>query len=103
MFISGDAPLKQCIDRLQKGEIDTFIEDASVYANYCGTKGCGFLDKIIMPAGGCGERDLLYIAFSPANPKSKQYAAALSAELVELRKSGALQKILAKYYVKDWE
>jgi polar amino acid transport system substrate-binding protein len=103
LVATGDAPLQVLIEHLMKGDIDTFIEDPSVFANYCGTKKLFNVLDIIKDAGACGPKEKIYIAFSPANPKSKDYAAALSAGLGEMRKSGELKKLLAKYYLKDWE
>lgn len=100
---TGDTPLQECIDRLMKGEIDTFIEDPSVYGNYCGSKGLVKVLGAVQTAGQTGQAEKIYIAFSPANPKSKEYAALLSAGIEKMRKTGELKKILARYYVKDWE
>lgn len=45
----------------------------------------------------------IYIAFSPHNQKSASYAKILSDGWKEIRKSGELKKILAKYNVEDWK
>lgn len=45
----------------------------------------------------------LTIALSPANPKSPRDAKILSDGIIELRKSGRLQKILQNYGLSDWE
>jgi polar amino acid transport system substrate-binding protein len=42
------------------------------------------------------------MAFSPKNPKSKEYAKLLSAGIEQMRLSGELSKILAKYQLTDW-
>jgi len=44
----------------------------------------------------------LFIAFSPKNPKSQEYAKLLSEGTAALRASGELRKILAKYGLSDW-
>lgn len=54
-------------------------------------------------AGVSSDIDDLYIAFSPKKPSSNQYAEILSKGIVEMRKSGELQKILDKYSLKDWK
>jgi polar amino acid transport system substrate-binding protein len=100
---SGDDPLQMNIDRLMKGQIDAFIEDPSVYGSYCGTKKLLNVLGAVQAAGTTGPPDKIYIAFSPANPKAKTYAALLSSGVDQMRKTGELKKILAKYYVKDWE
>ncbi len=45
----------------------------------------------------------VYIAFSPQDPKSKEYAEILSKAMSDLRSSGDLQKILKKYGLADWK
>jgi polar amino acid transport system substrate-binding protein len=100
---SGDTPLQVNIDKLMKGEIDVFIEDPSVYGNFCGSNGLLKVLGATQAAGTDGPPEKIYIAFSPANPKSKEYAFALSAGIDKMRKTGELKKILNKYYIKDWE
>lgn len=100
---SGDVPIQENINKLMKGEIDAFIEDPSVYGNYCGSKNLMHVLGAVQTAGAYGPAEKIYMAFSPANPKSKEYAALLSTGLDQMRKSGDLKKILGKYYVKDWE
>ncbi len=104
LFIAGgDTPVRELIDKLMKGGIDAFIEDPGVYGNYCGTRGLMNVLGAIQTAGESGTAEKIYIAFSPANSRSKTYAATLSKGLDRMRMSGELKKILEKYYVKDWE
>jgi len=100
---SGDIPIQENIDKLMKGSIDVFIEDPSVFGNYCGSKGLQKVLGATQPAGTDGPAEKIYMAFSPATPKSKEYAAILSAGIDRMRKTGELKAILAKYYIKDWE
>ena len=44
----------------------------------------------------------LYIAFSHRNPKSKQYAKLITDGIEQMRLSGELSEILAKYGLTDW-
>jgi len=44
----------------------------------------------------------LYIAFTPALSTSKEYVKILEDGLIQLRESGRLKKILAKYGLEDW-
>jgi len=44
----------------------------------------------------------LYIAFSPKNPKSKEYAKLITDGIEQMRLSGELSQILAKYKLTDW-
>ncbi len=45
----------------------------------------------------------LFISFAPGHPKSKEYAKILDLGMVEMRKSGRLKAILAKYGLQDWK
>jgi polar amino acid transport system substrate-binding protein len=99
----GTTPIQENIDKLMKGEINAFIEDPSVYGNYCGTKNLIDVVGAVQTAGSEGPAEKNYIAFSPANPKSKEYASILSKGLEKMRATGELKQILGKYYMKDWE
>ncbi|HVN70601.1 MAG TPA: transporter substrate-binding domain-containing protein [Desulfomonilia bacterium] len=99
----GTTPIQENIDKLMKGEINAFIEDPSVYGNYCGSRNLIEVLGAVQTAGSDGLEEKNYIAFSPANPKSKEYASILSKGLDQMRASGELKKILSKYYMKDWE
>lgn len=98
----GMAPLDSLVEKLLNGEVDVIIEDLLVLSNYfLNNKKHGF--GAVKKAGQQGEMEAVYIAFSPANPKSSEYAEILSKGLPELRKSGELVDILKKYNIKDWE
>lgn len=99
-FVGGDSPLESNIKKLKAGRIDVVIEGKPVFEYTA--KEMGMVD-LFKTVGGDNDPDPIYIAFSPKNPKSKEYAAILSAGIVELRKSGELSKILAKYGQKDWK
>lgn len=53
--------------------------------------------------GAVADPDPLYIACTPADPRGARYAAMFSEGTRELRASGELDRILAKYGVKDWK
>lgn len=55
-----------------------------------------------MDAGSVGPTEN-FIAFSPVNPKSREYAAILDRGMAEMRASGRLRQILQRYGVKDWK
>jgi len=60
-------------------------------------------NKEIMPFKKVAVIDFsdIYIAFSPKNPNSKKYAKILSDGMLEIKRSGELQKILDKYSIKS--
>ena len=69
-------------------------------------------DHLLMKSGlnqdirkaGCSPNTIdFYVGFSPKNPASAARAETLSKAMLELRSSGQLEQILARYGVKDWK
>jgi polar amino acid transport system substrate-binding protein len=98
--VFGDNALEKNIKKLLLGRIDATIED-QIVISFVSSR-MGVADQI-KEAGTCPPANKVGIAFSPENPLSTEYARALSEGIVQLRKSGELQKILDKYGVKDWK
>lgn len=101
--VGGDDAITKSIKKLQKGRLDTYLEDANVFNYSAKTLGI----KHLFINGGyetfsTKEENYIYVVFSPNNPKSKEYAEILSNGWQKLRKSGKLGKILSKYGVDDW-
>lgn len=100
--IAGDSALSQNFMKLEKGRIDTYIEDMNVAMQYIADNSKWGKFK---PAGsdiGPASQHFVYISFSPVNKDSAEYASILSVGIKELRKSGKLKEILDKYNVTDW-
>ncbi len=99
--ISGDGALDTNIKKVVAGRVGAII-DAEYVINYtlAQNKMIGKIEKAgaVPPT----KNDNLFVAFSPKNPKAKEYAEMLSKGTDELRKSGQLQKILNFYNVTDW-
>ncbi len=96
----GETPLELNIKKLIKARVDTVLESEYVF-NYKISQ-MGHKDKIRF-AGVAAPPDKAFIAFSPVNEKSKEYARILSDGMTKIRKSGELKKILAKYGLDDWK
>lgn len=94
----GKDPLEVNLKRLDNGSVDTVVENPFVF-NYR-THENKTSDKY--EEAGCTEDNDLYIGFSPKNPRSKEFAKILNDGIEELRKDGTLDKIIAKYSLKDW-
>ncbi len=90
--------LPRTLKLLRQKRITAFIENKYVF--YYTLKHNEIKD--IKEVGTRGS-DKLYIAFSPKNPRSKEYALILSEGMSEIRTSGELKKILDKYGLKDWK
>lgn len=99
---SGDRPLEQLIHATHLKQLDGFIENP-VVLQYTSAAAKLTLNKLKIVGWVENHDPALYISFSPNNPKSAEYAQILSEGVEELRRSGELQRILARYNLKDWE
>ncbi len=98
-IVFGADAFKSNSKKLMIGRLTAFVEDKMVAFSYL--KKMGMTDKVTI--AGELSKDNVYIAFSPKRKTSKKYAKILSDGMVRLRKSGKLNKILAKYGLKDWK
>ncbi|MBN1252240.1 MAG: transporter substrate-binding domain-containing protein [Bacteroidales bacterium] len=98
-IVTGDDALRRNIKKLELSRIDATIEDKNVM-NYTIKKYSINID--IIPAGNV-EKEKVYIAFSPSNKKSAEYANILDKGIIKFRKLGKLKTILDKYGLKDWK
>ena len=103
-IVSGTDGLEINIRKLERGRINVTLEDQNVFAMKASELGKLELFENIGPGGEQSvEENFVYLAFSPANPKSKEYAQILSEGIKAIRASGDLQRILARYGLKDWK
>ncbi len=108
-IISGDDASEQNIKKLDKGRIDVYLESEYVFL-YLAKK---LKQKNVITSEfkqvGCanlsGEKERIFIAFSPvkSQSKAKEYSKILAEGWVKLRESGKLAQILTKYNLKDWK
>lgn len=98
-MVGGDNALEMNLKKLAAGRIDVTVDAKPVLA-YKLMK-LNLADKVEF-AGSTDAADI-YIAFSPANPKSKEYAAILEKGIADMRASGRLKQILDRYGVSDWK
>ncbi len=101
--ISGEDPLLRMIQMTETKRVNGFIEDISVLAYKLQSLNKKADLFKISSQNLVANDPQLFIAFSPTNPKSKEYAKILDEGMIQLRKSGKLALILKKYSVKDWE
>lgn len=95
----GDNAKMQNIELLLAGTVDLVLEDQNVMEYSLTAAGLtGLLDL-----HRTGKTTPLHIAFSPANPRSADYARMLDQGVAELRASGRLAEILKRYGLTDWE
>lgn len=97
--IGGDNALEQNLKKLVAGRIDATVDAKAVVSYKILQMGLG--DKVEL--AGSVDPSQNYIAFSPAHPKAKEYAAILDKGIAEMRASGRLKQILDRYGVSDWK
>ncbi len=96
---SGDSALVTNLNKLVAKRVDLVLEDQNVLQNTINEQ--KMEDKASVVVGTLPVTQV-YLAFSPANPKSKEYAELFDKGLAEMRSNGKLAAILAKYNLKDW-
>lgn len=96
-IVSGDDALQKNVNKLIAGRIKAVLEDRAVMKHYLAANSLN--DKITL-AGSLGAENV-YIAFSPKNPKSAEYAKTLSEGITALRESGELKSILSRYGINE--
>lgn len=104
-FAHGEDALQTNLRKLLHGRISLVRSDTLAFRYTAQQMG---LADSFRDAGGepVDEPDsLLYIAFAPADvcPQCTAYAQTLSQGMTELRKSGELEQILARYGLRDWQ
>ena len=99
-FVAGAKPMEMNIDKLLAGRIDAVVDNEAVIRYTA--KRLGVLDRLEL-AGHDSELAFCYVAFSPANPRSSEYARILSDGITKMRKNGRLKQILDVYGLKDWK
>lgn len=103
LFVAtGDDALGVLVDKLMSGEIQAIIEDPAVLSDYLVENVMLDILGQLKEAGNEGKPSPVYIAFSPKNPKSKEYAKILSDGIQAMIGSGEMAKILLKYEIKKW-
>lgn len=92
-------PLEQNLRKLVAGRIGATMESRAVLDFKL--REMGLLDRVDF--AGSTESGAIYIAFSPKNPKAREYARLLDEGIREMRASGRLKQILGRYGVNDWK
>ena len=101
-YAHGDDPLTKNIKMLLAGRFAVLIEDPNVL--FAKAKKMGVSDQIIKTRGKQATEGIeVYIAFSPKNSKSKEYAQILDKGINQLKASEQLEAILSKYGLTYWK
>lgn len=98
-FTFGDDALEQNLRKLVDDRVDFVIDDGNVLRRTI--HDLGFAANLLVIE--TDEPEEVHIAFSPEDPNAEAYAAILRAGVEQLRRSGKLDDILARYGLRDWE
>ena len=96
--IAGDDPLERLIRMTKAKRLDAFVENPQVLKLKLEELKLP-LDLFKISSSNLCDDSELFIAFSPKNPKSKEYAEIIDREFIKMKKDGRLKKILNKYNV----
>lgn len=98
--IAGKDYLQRNFLKLEKGRIDTTIDDLNVVQYFL--KHSKQEDKFKI-AGIVENGYGIYLAFSPKYPNARKMVAMIDKGVSQLRATGKLKKILEKYGMTDWK
>lgn len=96
--LAGDDTLEKNLKLVEMDRTGAFIDDVNVVSYHMKENNISSIKQ-----AGCLEVTPSFIAFSPANVKSKEYAKMLSDGVATLRQSGKLKVILDRYGLADWK
>lgn len=100
--VAGQMPLKRMIQMVESKRLDGFVENPYVFFEYL--KHLKKSPDIFRQASvDITDQPDLFLAFSPANIKSRVYAKMMDEGMVELRRTGRLNIILDRYGLSDWK
>lgn len=96
-FVSGNGALTKNLAKLLTGRVDVVLDDENVLRNTIAD--LGLEDKVVLRQETSATP--VFIAFSPADSRSKALARTLDLGIARLRASRRLADILAAYHVLD--
>ncbi|MBF0443061.1 MAG: transporter substrate-binding domain-containing protein [Oligoflexales bacterium] len=114
-IIVGEEPEKDYMPKLLKGRIDAVLENENVFKMKAASMN---VQDRVKAAGFDREIENIYVAFSPQNPKSKEYAEIFTKGIRELAKNSKdgksgqkdkaggrneIAKIMKKYKISYWK
>lgn len=95
---SGQQALGQNLAKLLEGRVDVVLENSWVMQEYLARR--GYIGTV--RHAGCQQPDIpIYLAFSPALPRSRDYVQLLDQGLRRYRADGRMQTLLERYGVRE--
>lgn len=101
VYLSDDNnPLRDLMAKLLTNEIDLIVETPAVFHAIAQEQRLSILFEEVSVVG---KPEPVYIACSKRNPRSPYYLDLLDKELMLMRKTGELEKLLQRYKLFDWQ
>lgn len=95
--LAGNELTTRLIQQLILKRIDTFVEEENLIAYSLQQQ-----PPAAIRQAGCASGRLAYMAIAPGHPRARDYARLFSQGLREMRRTGQLALILARYGLRDW-
>ncbi|MBC9249558.1 hypothetical protein A9179_04615 [Pseudomonas alcaligenes] len=95
---AGNDLTERLLKQLLLKRFDTFVEEENLVAYTQHQQPQEGIRK-----AGCIGGTLAYMAIGPGHPQAQEYARLFSEGMREIRANGVLQRILARYGLKDWQ
>lgn len=96
---SGEEPAVRNLRKLVSGRLDAMIEDRSVVEYLLLDP--AFAGRVV--SAGCNQGIPLYMGFGPKGSRGDALVVQFDQGMANLRRSGRVAQIMAKYGLKDWQ
>jgi len=101
LFSKGESSLEHLFAALRDGKIDVFIENLQTHEAFAKLRSPG--KDPLRIAGVLAVDHPLYVAFNPAAANRDDLAMRYDRRITKLRRDGALDMLLARYELSDWQ
>ncbi|MBF0595669.1 MAG: transporter substrate-binding domain-containing protein [Candidatus Omnitrophica bacterium] len=98
---SGTDALQKNIDRLVSGRLDVVVENDRVMKN--ALDDFGWPEDSVTLAGTVNEEQKIFLAFAPDKVTTVKLMRVWTDGIRQLRSTGKLKEIMARYHLADWE
>jgi len=101
LFSKGESPHEHLFDALNKGKIDVFIENLQTHEAFVRLRSSG--NDLLRIAGALPFAHSLFVAFNPQAAVRNDLTMRYDRRITKLRRDGALDNLLARYKLRDWQ
>jgi len=98
--LHGEDALRRALNMIRGATLHGVLDDANVLSYKIVDQG---LEAVIALSNPIGDKKAVFVAFAPNIATSLERAKIFDEGLMALRSSGALDKILSRYQLEDWQ